>query len=50
MSYGKLQHLAVSNTVDFSKLHAFNQSTFNIWKYRIDDGYLRLTVGAEVYD
>jgi hypothetical protein len=24
MNYGRLDHLAVSNTVDFSKLHAFN--------------------------
>ena len=36
MNYGKLDHLAVSNTVDFSKLHAFNQSDFNTWKYHID--------------
>ena len=50
MSYGKLPHLAVSNTVDFSKLHAFNQSNFNVWKYRIDGNQLRLTFGAEVFD
>ena len=50
MNYGKLPHLAVSNTVDFSKLHAFNQSNFNIWKYRIDGNQLRLTFGAEVFD
>lgn len=50
MNYGKLQHLAVSNTVDFSKLHAFNQSDFHTWKYRIDDNQLRLTFGADVYD
>lgn len=50
MNYGKLQHLAVSNTVDFSKLHAFNQSNFNTWKYRIDDNQLRLTFGADIYD
>ena len=50
MSYGKLQHLAVSNTVDFSKLHAFNQSDFTTWKYRIDENQLRLTFGADVYD
>ena len=37
MSYGRLDHLAVSNTVDFSKLHAFNQSNFTTWKYHIDD-------------
>lgn len=50
MNYGKLQHLAVSNTVDFGKLHAFNQSDFTTWKYRIDDNQLRLTFGADVYD
>lgn len=50
MSYGKLQHLAVSNTVDFSKLHAFNSSNFTTWKYRIDDNQLRLTFGAEIFD
>ena len=50
MNYGKLPHLAVSNTVDFSKLHAFNQSNFNIWKYRIDGNQLRLTFGTEVFD
>ena len=50
MNYGKLQHLAVSNTVDFSKLHAFNQSTFSTWKYRIDGDQLRLTFGADVFD
>lgn len=50
MSYGKLDHLAVSNTVDFSKLHAFNQSDFTTWKYRIDNGQLRLTFGADIYD
>lgn len=50
MSYGRLDHLAVSNTVDFSKLHAFNQSTFNTWKYHIDDNQLRLTFGAEIFD
>ena len=50
MNYGKLQHLAVSNTVDFSKLHAFNQSKFSTWKYRIDESQLRLTFGTDVYD
>lgn len=50
MSYGKLQHLAVSNTIDFSKLHDFNKSDFNVWKYRIDNNQLRLTFGASVYD
>ena len=50
MNYGKLQHLAVSNTVDFSKLHAFNQSEFTTWKYRIDNDQLRLTFGADIFD
>ena len=50
MNYGKLQHLAVSNTVDFSKLHAFNQSDFTTWKYYISDNQLRLTFGANIYD
>lgn len=50
MNYGRLDHLAVSNTIDFSKLHAFNQSTFSTWKYRIDNNQLRLTFGADVYD
>ena len=50
MNYGRLDHLAVSNTVDFSKLHAFNQSNFSTWKYHIDGSQLRLTFGADVYD
>ena len=50
MNYGKLEHLAVSNTIDFSKLHAFNQSNFHTWKYRIDNNQLRLTFGCDVYD
>ena len=50
MNYGRLDHLAISNTVDFNKLHAFNQSTFSTWKYHIDENQLRLTFGAEVYD
>ena len=50
MNYGRLDHLAVSNTVDFSNLHSFNQSTFNTWKYHIDGNQLRLTFGAEVFD
>ena len=50
MNYGKLPHLAVSNSVDFSKLHAFNKSNFNVWKYHIDGNQLRLTFGAEIYD
>lgn len=50
MSYGRLDHLAVSNTVDFSKLHAFNQSDFTTWKYHIDGNQLRLTFGTEIFD
>lgn len=50
MNYGRLEHLAVSNTIDFSKLHAFNQSNFNTWKYRIDNNQLKLTFGVDVYD
>ena len=50
MNYGRLDHLAVSNTVDFSKLHNFNQSDFTTWKYHIDGDQLRLTFGADVYD
>ena len=50
MNYGKLEHLAVSNTVDFSQLHAFNNSEFNTWKYHIDGNQLRLTFGAEIFD
>jgi len=37
MNYGRLDHLKVSNTIDFGKLHAFNQSDFTVWKYHIDD-------------
>lgn len=50
MNYGKLEHLAVSNTIDFSKLHAFNQSDFTTWKYYISNDQLRLTFGADIYD
>ena len=50
MNYGRLDYLAISNTVEFSKLHAFDQSDYNTWKYRIDGEQLRLTFGAEVYD
>ena len=50
MNYGRLDHLAVSNTVDFSQLHAFNHSNFNTWKYHIDESQLRLTFGAEIFD
>jgi hypothetical protein len=50
MDYGRLDHLAVSNTIDFSKLHNFDQSNFSTWKYRIDGNQLRLTFGADIYD
>lgn len=50
MNYGKLAHLSLSNTIDFSKLDDFSASDFNIWKYHIDDNQLRLTFGAEIYD
>lgn len=50
MNYGKLEHLAVSNTIDFSKLHDFDKSEFTTWKYHIDGDQLRITFGAEIYD
>ena len=50
MNYGKLKHLSVSNTVDFSNLHAFEQSNFTEWRYHIDGNQLRLTFGAEIFD
>ena len=50
MNYGRLDHLKISNTVDFSKLHAFNQSDFTTWKYHIDGNQLRLTFGADIFD
>ena len=50
MNYGKLDHLKISNTIDFGNLHAFDQSKFNIWKYYVQDEQLRLTFGAEVFD
>jgi hypothetical protein len=50
MNYGKLDHLAVSGTVNFQNLFNFNKSNFNVWKYRIDGKQLRLTFGAEIYD
>ena len=50
MNYGKLSHLAVSNTVDFSNLHAFGQSNFTEWRYHLDGNQLRLTFGAEIFD
>lgn len=50
MNYGRLNHLTVSNTVDFNKLYDFDKSEFNVWKYHIDNNQLRLTFGAEIYD
>ena len=50
MNYGRLDHLSVSNSIDFSKLWSFEASNFNIWKYRIDGNQLRLTFGTEIYD
>jgi hypothetical protein len=50
MDYGRLDWLAVSNTIDFSNLHNFDLSNFNTWKYRIDGNQLRLTFGADIYD
>ena len=50
MDYGKLPNLAVSNTVDFSKLHDFNKSNFNVWKYKVTEDQLKLTIGTEVFD
>ena len=50
MRFGKLTNLSVSNTIDFSNLHAFNKSQFTTWKYRIDGNQLKLTFGAEVFD
>lgn len=50
MSYGKLQNLAVSNTIDFLNINNFNASKFNVWKYRVDGPTVHLQFGAEVYD
>lgn len=50
MNYGKLEHLQVSNTIDFSNLRNFDKSDFTTWKYRIDGNQLMLTFGADVYD
>lgn len=50
MDYGKLDHLAVSNTVNFNNLRAFSKSNFTTWKYHIDGNQLRLTFGVEVFD
>jgi hypothetical protein len=50
MNYGRLDHLAVSNTINFSNLYQFNNSNFTTWKYRIDGNQLRPNVGADIYD
>lgn len=50
MEYGKLDHLKVSNTINFQNLHNFDQSKINTWKYYLENNLLRLTFGAEVYD
>ena len=43
MNYGKLDHLATSNKIDFKNLWNFNASEFTTWKYRIDGNQLLLT-------
>ena len=50
MNYGKLDHLSVSNVVDFGNIHAFDKSDFTEWRYHLDGNQLRLTFGAEVFD
>jgi hypothetical protein len=50
MNYGRLDHLAVSNTINFSNLYDFASSNVTTWKYRIDGNQLRLSVGSEVFD
>ena len=50
MNYGKLDHLKVSNTINFANIYNFDKSGITTWKYRIDENQLRLTVGTEVYD
>ena len=50
MEYGRLEHLAVSNTIDFSNMRDFNKSNFNTWKYRIDGNQLRITFSTDIYD
>ena len=50
MSYGKLENLAVANTIDFNNINNFNASKFNIWKYRVDGPTVHLQFGAEIYD
>lgn len=50
MEFGKLDHLKVKNTIDFSKLSLFNQSEFDVWRYIINGDQLIFTIGAQVYD
>jgi hypothetical protein len=50
MNYGKLDHLKVSNTINFANIYNFDKSGITTWKYRIDGNQLRLTVGTEVFD
>jgi hypothetical protein len=50
MNYGKLDHLMVSNSINFENLFDFDASEFTTWKYRIDGNQLRLTFGAEIFD
>ena len=50
MNYGRLEHLAVSNTINFSNLYDFASSNVTTWKYRIDGNQLRLSIGSEVFD
>ena len=50
MNYGRLDHLAVSNTINFSNLYDFDSSNVTTWKYRIDGNQLRLSIGSEVFD
>jgi hypothetical protein len=50
MNYGKLEHLKITNTIDFNKLNDFNKSSFNVWKYFVEDGNIKLTFGTEIYD
>lgn len=50
MNYGRLDHLAISNTIKFEHLNDFNKSNFNTWKYYIENDKIRLTFGCEIYD
>lgn len=50
MNYGRLDHLKISNSINFENLYNFDQSKFTTWKYRIDGNQLRLTFGTEIFD